>query len=189
MKTRKPRYVTYMRELPNGKVNNEVDPAAQEAAVRKRIPACEIIARFVEIETPQGRLNRFELENAIEFAKKHDAEVVIAHLGKLRGTLPVLQKLCASSVRFSCLDHEDVTPSTIARCLARAIAGQQNRSAAQLARIAAQKQQRHHRTRQHELGGLATQGNKAPAHNADAHFAPVSTAASSSCTISSGKDF
>jgi len=72
-----------------------------------------IIAEYIEVETPAAKRQRPKLAEAIARARRSQATLVIATLGRLSRNVRFLSTLMDSGVEFACCDNRKVDKSTI----------------------------------------------------------------------------
>jgi DNA invertase Pin-like site-specific DNA recombinase len=105
------RFVGYYRVSTTKQGDSKLGLLAQQEAVMKHANGC-LLAEFTDIAS--GKSNeRPELLKAIEFAKQHDAVLVIAKLDRLSRSLEYIFRLRDSGVRFICCDMPDANTLTI----------------------------------------------------------------------------
>jgi DNA invertase Pin-like site-specific DNA recombinase len=105
------RFVGYYRVSTTKQGDSKLGLLAQQEAVMKHTNGC-LLAEFTDIAS--GKSNeRPELLKAIEFAKQHDAVLVIAKLDRLSRSLEYIFRLRDSGVRFICCDMPDANTLTI----------------------------------------------------------------------------
>jgi DNA invertase Pin-like site-specific DNA recombinase len=105
------RYIGYYRVSTTKQGDTKLGLLAQQEAVMKHANGY-LLAEFTDIAS--GKSNeRPELLKAIEFAKQHDAVLVIAKLDRLSRSLEYIFRLRDSGVRFICCDMPDANTLTI----------------------------------------------------------------------------
>jgi DNA invertase Pin-like site-specific DNA recombinase len=105
------RFLAYYRVSSIKQGDSKLGLLAQQEAVMRFTGGC-ILAEFTD--NASGKSNeRPELLKAIEFAKQHDAVLVIAKLDRLSRSLEYIFRLRDSGVRFICCDMPDANTLTI----------------------------------------------------------------------------
>ena len=105
------RFVGYYRVSTTKQGDSKLGLLAQQEAVMKHTNGC-LLAEYTDIAS--GKSNeRPELLKAIEYAKQHDAVLVIAKLDRLSRSLEYIFRLRDSGVRFICCDMPDANTLTI----------------------------------------------------------------------------
>jgi DNA invertase Pin-like site-specific DNA recombinase len=104
-------YVGYYRVSSSKQGDSGLGLEAQREAV-KQFTNGNVLAEFTDIAS--GKSNeRVELSNAIEYAKQHDAILVIAKLDRLSRNIEFIFKLRDSGVNFTCVDMPEANTLTI----------------------------------------------------------------------------
>jgi len=108
------KYVAYYRVSTEEQGNSGLGKAAQKEAVRRFTNYCTdcIIQEFTETASGKND-NRIELANAIEYAKKNDATLLIAKLDRLSRNASFIFQLRDTKVKFVCCDMPDANTMTI----------------------------------------------------------------------------
>ena len=105
------RFIGYFRVSSFRQGESKLGLEAQREAVFNYTGGC-LLAEFTDIAS--GKSNeRPELLKAIEFAKQHDAVLVIAKLDRLSRSLEYIFRLRDSGVRFICCEMPDANTLTI----------------------------------------------------------------------------
>ena len=106
-------FVTYYRVSTKKQGLSGLGLEAQKNIVEQFAKAKgKIIAEFTEIESGKKR-NRLELENAISFAKEHNAVLLIAKLDRLSRDVEFIFSLKNSGINFVCADMPEMNTLTI----------------------------------------------------------------------------
>lgn len=108
------KFVAYLRVSSAQQGQSGLGLDAQRATVEQfiRRNGQEIIAEFTEIESGKHD-NRPQLMKAIEFAKEHDAVLVIAKLDRLSRNVTFISTLQDKDVKFVCCDMPRANELTI----------------------------------------------------------------------------
>ena len=118
--------------------NQSLGLDAQSEAIKRFIQSDDtILATYVEKDSGKNN-NRVELTKAIEYAKKHDATLLIAKLDRLSRNLHFITSLMESKVPFKCCDMpfmDNFTISIIAAVAQREVEMVKERTTAALAVI------------------------------------------------------
>ncbi len=105
-------YVAYYRVSTQKQGSSGLGLDAQRQTVRNFIGQNNLIAEFTEIESGKND-RRVELQNAIEYAKSHNATLIIAKLDRLSRNVSFIFQLRDSRVDFICCDIPDANTMTI----------------------------------------------------------------------------
>lgn len=73
----------------------------------------EVIKGFIEEESGSSKKNRLEIYNALDWAKKEDAILIVAKLDRLVRDIEFTSALLDGDVDFICCDYPGVNKSTI----------------------------------------------------------------------------
>jgi len=108
------KYVAYYRVSTTEQGNSGLGIEAQKETVKQFTKNCTdcIIAEFTEIASGKSD-TRIELLKAIEYAKKNDAELLIAKLDRLSRNAAFIFTLRDTKVKFVCCDLPDANTLTI----------------------------------------------------------------------------
>ena len=73
----------------------------------------ELIKSYTEVETGTSKKQRTEIYNAIDYAKQHDAVLVIAKIDRLARNVHFISSLMEAGVEFVCCDMPAANNLTI----------------------------------------------------------------------------
>ncbi len=109
------KYVAYYRVSTKKQGESGLGLEAQQAAVRQFTGNCAdcIIAQFTEVETGTSKRQRTKIFEAIEYAKKHSAILLIAKLDRLARNVHFVSSLMESKVQFKACDMPEADNFTI----------------------------------------------------------------------------
>jgi len=106
-------YVVYYRVSTKEQGNSGLGLEAQKAEVNRFVKEDDsIINEFTDIDSGKNN-DRVELNNAIEYAKKNNAKLLIAKLDRLSRNVSFIFQLRDSKVDFVCCDLPDANTLTI----------------------------------------------------------------------------
>ena len=97
------KFVAYYRVSTKGQGDSGLGLESQKSMVYSRYGKQNIVAEYTEIESGR-KAKRIELENAIAFAKSHNAKLVIAKLDRLSRSVSFIFALKESGVNFVVCD-------------------------------------------------------------------------------------
>jgi len=100
----------------------------------------ELIKSYTEVETGTSKKQRTEIYNAIDYAKQHDAVLVIAKIDRLARNVHFISSLMEAGVEFVCCDMPAANNLTI--FLMSAIAEEEAKSISSRTRLALQEKKR-----------------------------------------------
>lgn len=111
-------YVAYYRVSTARQGQSGLGLQAQQEAVRQYLNGGDwkLLAEFTEVETGKGSnalVKRPQLQQAIAYAKKYKATLLIAKLDRLARNVHFVSSLMESKVDFLCCDMPSATPLTI----------------------------------------------------------------------------
>ena len=108
------KYVSYFRVSTQRQGQSGLGLEAQQAAVQEYLESSqgESIQEFIEVESGK-KSNRPQLENALAYAKKHKATLLIAKLDRLARNVHFISGLMASNVDFIACDMPSANKLTI----------------------------------------------------------------------------
>lgn len=111
-------FVSYYRVSTQKQGQSGLGLQAQQEAVHQYLNGgdWQLMAEFTEIETGKGSnalVKRPQLQQAIAYAKKHKATLLIAKLDRLARNVHFVSSLMESKVDFLCCDMPSATPLTI----------------------------------------------------------------------------
>lgn len=114
--------------------------AAQRQAVRHLVRGAELIGTYVQPEkSGPGQKKRPQLGAALAHCQEQGATLIIAKLGHLAASAPILSQLAASGVQFVACDMPHVNHLTIRKLASRAQTKERARAKRRLAAWAALK--------------------------------------------------
>lgn len=102
------KYVTYLRASTRKQEQSGLGIEAQRSAVQ-RFASGEILAEYVEIESGR-KVNRPRLAEALAYARKNRATLLIARLDRLARDVHFISGLMKSGVPFDCVDRPGADP-------------------------------------------------------------------------------
>lgn len=111
-------FVAYYRVSTQKQGQSGLGLQAQQEAVRQYLNGgdWQLLAEFTEVETGKGSnalVKRPQLQQAIAYAKRHKATLLIAKLDRLARNVHFVSSLMESKVDFLCCDMPAATPLTI----------------------------------------------------------------------------
>lgn len=112
------KFVAYYRVSTARQGNSGLGLEAQQETVRNYLNGgnWELLAEFTEVETGKGSNaldKRPKLKEAICFAKKHQAKLIIAKLDRLARNVAFVSALMESKVPFVCADMPEANELTL----------------------------------------------------------------------------
>tara|TARA_Y100001954_G_C15709049_1_gene551967 strand:+ start:368 stop:1021 length:654 start_codon:yes stop_codon:yes gene_type:complete len=103
-------FVAYVRVSTKKQGNSGLGLDAQLDAIHNHCEGGHIIKVFKEVETGTSKKTRIVLDEAIAYAKRKNATLVIAKLDRLSRSVAFIANLIERNVNFVALDYPDASP-------------------------------------------------------------------------------